>query len=62
MEMNLTQLYYEFARKLALALADEVAYLGEENASEKSLELLSHARDFLNLQNEFDNIDTLKEN
>ena len=58
--MDTAQIYYQFARKLALALTDEVMYNGIENASEASLELLSIARNFLNLQKEFDDIDTLE--
>ena len=58
--MDTAQIYYQFARKLALALADEVMYNGIENASEASLKLLSIARNFLNLQKEFDGIDTLE--
>jgi hypothetical protein len=49
----------EFAKKLALALADEVTYHGEENCSELSLELLAKAREKLNLSEKFEEIDSL---
>lgn len=50
----------ELARRLALALADEVAYHGDENSAEASLEVLAVARAQLDLVDEFDNIDSLK--
>jgi len=49
----------EFARALALALADEVAFAGDD-AAELSLELLARARKELSLETEFEKIDTLK--
>lgn len=48
----------ELARRLALALADEVAFAGDD-AAEESVEVLSEARDILGLQKEFEEIDTL---
>jgi hypothetical protein len=50
----------ELASKLALALADEVAFHGEENCADASLEVLEQARDLLGLQKEFEEIDSLK--
>lgn len=49
---------YNFARKLALALANEVAFSGED-ASKLSLALLSQARKRLGLESAFDEIDSL---
>lgn len=49
----------ELAEKLALALADEMTFHGEQNCSEASLKVLAQARDLLNLQDEFEKIDTL---
>ena len=48
----------DLARRLALALANEVAYAGIE-AAEASLVVLAEARVKLDLGEEFDNIDTL---
>lgn len=47
------------AKKLALALADEVAFVGDEHAAEASLGVLSEARTRLGLEKEFDEIDSL---
>jgi len=56
-EMSYEDLY-NFARKLALALANEVAFSGED-ASKLSLALLSQARKRLGLESAFDEIDSL---
>jgi hypothetical protein len=47
-----------FARRLALALADEVAFIGDE-AAEESFAVLTEARERLDLSKEFDEIDSL---
>lgn len=49
----------DLARKLALALANEVVYHGEDNCSELSLELLAEARKKLDLSDKFDRLDSL---
>ncbi len=49
-----------FAKELALALADEVIFLGEDNCTEQSIKLLAQARERLELSEEFDRLDSLK--
>lgn len=48
----------ELSKNLALALADEVAFVGSD-AAEASLKVLATARVKLGLEKEFDAIDTL---
>ena len=50
----------DLARRLALALAGEVAFHGDEDSAEKSLLVLSDAREQLDLAVEFDTIDSLR--
>jgi len=46
------------ARNLALALADEVTFAGAD-AAERSLQVLTQAREKLGLAKEFDEIESL---
>jgi hypothetical protein len=51
---------WNLARRLALALADECTFMGDDTASEESLAVLSIARDKLGLAEEFDKLDSLR--
>ena len=59
-DLNTPDNMLDLARRLALALADEVAFTGEANAAERSLQVLAEARDALGLEKEFDEIDSLR--
>ena len=55
-DLNTPDNMLDLARRLALALADEVAFVGDE-AAERSLQVLAEARIALGLEKEFDEID-----
>ena len=50
----------KLARELAISLANETVFFGEENVSERTLSLLSEAREKLGLKEDFDEIDSLR--
>ena len=50
---------YSFARRLALALANEVVSNGEDQASPQSMRALAEAREKLDLAEAFDQVDSL---
>lgn len=58
MELTRDELY-ELARRLAVALANEVVFNGEDQACEQSMHALADAREKLDLAEEFDQVDSL---
>ena len=48
------------ATRLAMALANEVAYHGDEDSTGESLAVLALAREYLDLADEFESIDSLR--
>ena len=58
MELTHEELY-ELARRLAIALANEVVFNGENQAAPQSMCALAEAREKLDLAEQFDRVDSL---